>query len=52
MNINNSKMGNKFKEIFIKNYTYYSFGDMINTTVFDPKKIKKDEKLYKNILIQ
>ena len=44
-------MSNKFIETFIKNYTYYSFDDMINTTVFDPNKIKKDEKLYKNILI-
>ena len=39
------------KEIEIKNRTYYFFDDMINTKIFDPKKIKTDEKSYKNILI-
>ena len=41
-------MSNKFKNIDMKNRTYYSFDDMIN---LDPNKIKIDEKLYKNILI-
>ena len=39
------------KEIEIKNRTYYFIDDMINTKIFDPKKIKTDEKSYKNILI-
>ena len=44
-------MGNKFKNIDIKNRTYYSFDDMINIKSLDPNKIKIEEKLYKNILI-
>ena len=44
-------MGNKCKDIDIKNRTYYFFNDIINTKMFDPNKIKIDEKLYKNILI-
>ena len=44
-------MGNKFKNIDMKNRTYYSFDDMINIKSLDPNKIKIDEKLYKNILI-
>ena len=30
ININNIKVGNKFKDIDIKNRTYYFFDDMIN----------------------
>ena len=44
-------MGNKFKDIDIKNRTYYFFSDMINTKIFDPNEIKIDKKSYKNILI-
>ena len=40
-------MSNNVKEINIKNRTYYFFDD-IN---FDPNNIKKDKKLYKNILV-
>ena len=43
-------MSNKFKDIRIKNSTYYFFDDIINVKSFDPNKIKIDEKLYKNIL--
>ena len=42
-------MNNKFKEIDIKNRTYYFFHDMINIKNLDPNKIKIDEKSYKNI---
>ena len=41
----------KFKDIKIKNHTYYFFDDIINIKDFDPNNIKKDEKSYKNILI-
>ena len=44
-------MGNKFKEIDIKNRTYYFSDDIINIKNFDLNKIKTDEKLYKNNLI-
>ena len=44
-------MSNKFKDIDIKNYPYYFFGDMINIKNVDLNKIKIDEKLYTNILI-
>ena len=44
-------MSNKFKEIDLKNRTYYFFDDMIYTKNLDPNKIKIDENLYKNILI-
>ena len=44
-------MSNKFKDIDIKNSTYYFFSDMINTKNFDPNKIEVDEKSYKRILI-
>ena len=40
-------MSNKFKNIDI----YYFFNDIMNIKNFDPDKIKKDEKSYKNILI-
>ena len=43
-------MGNT-KEIIIKNWTYYFFDDLINITNFDPKLLKIDKKLYKNIEI-
>ena len=43
-------MSNKFKDISIKNRTYYFFDD-INIKIFDPNNIKIDEKSYKNILI-
>ena len=37
------------KEINIKNPTCYFFNDMINITNFDPKLLKIDKKLHKNI---
>ena len=40
-------MSNKFKDISIKNHTYYFFNDIINIENFDPINIKIDEKLYK-----
>ena len=43
-------MKSKFKEIDIKNRTYYFFDDIINTENFDPNKIEINEKSYKNIL--
>ena len=43
-------MSNNVKEINIKNRTYYFFDD-INLKDFDPNDIKKDKKLYKNILV-
>ena len=51
INITNIKMGNKIKDIDIKNRTYYFFSDMINIKIFDPNEIKIDKKSYKNILI-
>ena len=42
---------NSAKEIDIKNHTYYSFDDMINTKNLDPNKIKIHNKSNKNILI-
>ena len=42
-------MSNKFKDIEMKNHTYYFFDDIINIKTFDPNKIKIDEKY--NILI-
>ena len=33
-------MSNKFKDIDIKNHTYYIFDNIINIKNFDPKKIK------------
>ena len=44
-------MSNKFKDIDIKNRTYYFFDDIINMKNFDPNKIKIDKKSYKDILI-
>ena len=44
-------MSNKFKDISIKNQTYYFFDDIIKITKFDPNSIKIDEKSYKDILI-
>ena len=37
-------MSNKFKDIDIKNLTYYFFDDVINIKQFDPNKTKIDEK--------
>ena len=44
-------MSNKFKDISIKNNTYYFFNDIIKTKNFDPNNMKIHEKSYKNILI-
>ena len=44
-------MSNKFKDIDIKNRTYYFFDDIINMKNFDANKIKIDKKSYKDILI-
>ena len=41
-------MGN-IKQINIKNWTYYSFNDMINIKVFDSSLLKIDKRSYKNI---
>ena len=35
-------MSNKFKNINIKNHTYYFFNDTINIKIFDPNNIKID----------
>ena len=43
-------MSNKFKDMSIKNTTYYFFNDIINIDNFDSNNIKIDEKSYKNIL--
>ena len=43
-------MSNKFKDMSIKNTTYYFFIDIINIDNFDSNNIKIDEKSYKNIL--
>ena len=52
ININNKlKMGHKFKDIDIKNCTYYLFDGMINIKNLDQNKIKIDKKSYKNIFI-
>ena len=44
-------MNNKFKDITIKNNTYYFFADIVNIKNFDLNNIKIGEKSYKNILI-
>ena len=44
-------MGNKVKDIDIKNPTYYFFDDIINMKNFDLNNIKIDEKSYKDILM-
>ena len=45
------KMGNKLKEIVMKNRTYAFFDDMIKAKNLDPNKVKKDEKSNKIILM-
>ena len=40
-----------FKDLDIKNCTFYFFNDMINIKNLDPNKIKIDEKSYENIPI-
>ena len=44
-------MSNKFKQIGVKNCTYYFFDDRINIKNLDLNKTKIDKKPYKNILI-
>ena len=44
-------MSNKFKEIDIKNRTYYFFNDMISLKNLEANKIELDKKSYQNILI-
>ena len=44
-------MSNKFKEIDLKNHTYYFFDDMINIKNLDPNKIKIYKKSNQSILI-
>ena len=44
-------MGNKIKEIDIKNRTYHFFKDMSNIKNLSLNKIKIDEKSYKSNLI-
>ena len=44
-------MYNKFKDIDIKNCTYYFLDVIINIKNFDRNKIKIDEKSYNNIII-
>ena len=43
-------MGNKFKDIVIKNCTYYFFDGMINIKNLDLIKIKIDQKSFKNVI--
>ena len=43
-------MRNKFKDISIKNHTYYFFDDIIIISNFDSNNIRIDEKSYKNKL--
>ena len=44
-------MSNKFKDISIKNHTYFFFDGIINIKNFDLNKMKIDEKSYKSIHI-
>ena len=44
-------MNNKFKDINIKNRTYYLFDDLFNIKNLDLNKIKIDKKSYKNNFI-
>ena len=44
-------MGNKFKDIDIKNHIYYFFDDLINVNNLDRNKNKIVEMSYKNTLI-
>ena len=41
----------EFKQIEIKNRTYYFYNDMINLKTFEPNLLKIDKKSYKNIPI-
>ena len=41
-------MRNKFKDVDIKNHTYYILDDIINIKKIYPNDIKIDEKSYKN----
>ena len=43
-------MSNKFKDMDIKNHTYFFLDDIINIKIFDPNNIKIHEKSYKNVL--
>ena len=45
-------MTNRFRDIDIKNCTYYFFDDMINIKKLDLKKTKIDEKSYKKYWIR
>ena len=45
-------MSNKFKDISIRNHTYYLFDDINNIKNFDQNNIKINENLCKNILTQ
>ena len=42
-------MGNRFKDIDIKNLTYNFFDDMISVKALDPNKIKIDKKSHKTM---
>ena len=44
-------MSNKFKDIGMKDRSYYFFSNIINIKNFDRNNIKLDEKSYKNIPI-
>ena len=44
-------MSNKFKDMDLKNRTYYFFNDIIIIKNFDSNNIKIDEKSYKNVFI-
>ena len=44
-------MSSKFKDVDIKNHTYYFFDDIINIKNFHPNNITTDEKPYRDILI-
>ena len=44
-------MSNKIKDIDIKNWTYYSFDNIINIKNSDLNNIRTDQKSYKHILI-
>ena len=45
------KISTIFKDISIKNHTYYFFDDTIIIKEFDPNNIELNEKSYKNIFI-
>ena len=42
-------MSSKFKDVDIKNHTYYFFDDIINIKNFHPNNITIDEKPYRDI---